>query len=103
MRCTSLLYGVLKVKVADFIIDTDMNIEQKASQLSQTQRWLIQTHKLYTFPNVNCLGLWYAEAVDLNTLDDLISDGEMFDTYEKALEHGIDFCLARVRLENKIK
>lgn len=60
-----------------------------APTLWQAQKWLREKWGIYAYCEPNCLKKWFARAVDLAKNEDLLFDGEMFDSFEKATEYAI--------------
>ena len=65
------------------------------------QKWLREKKGIYAYCEPNCLKKWFARAIDLAKNEDLLFDGEMFDSFEKATEYAISAALELIEQEKK--
>lgn len=65
--------------------------------LWQAQKWLREKKGIYAYCEPNCLKKWFARAIDLAKNEDLLFDGEMFDSFEKATEYAISAVLELIK------
>lgn len=68
-----------------------------APTLWQAQKWLREKKGIYAYCEPNCLKKWFARAIDLAKNEDLLFDGEMFDSFEKATEYAISAALELIK------
>lgn len=68
-----------------------------AVPLWQAQKWLREKKGIYAYCEPNCLKKWFARAIDLAKNEDLLFDGEMFDSFEKATEYAISAALELIK------
>lgn len=68
-----------------------------APTLWQVQKWLREKWGIYAYCEPNCLKKWFARAIDLAKNEDLLFDGEMFDSFEKATEYAISAALELIK------
>lgn len=68
-----------------------------APLLFHAQKWLREKKGIYAYCEPNCLKKWSARAVDLAKNEDLLFDGEMFDSFEKATEYAISSALELIK------
>lgn len=91
-----------------FLKDTDVELLPKeerngchicanAPTLWQAQKWLREKKGIYAYCEPNCLKKWFARAIDLAKNEDLLFDGEMFDSFEKATEYAISAALELIK------
>lgn len=65
--------------------------------LCHAQKWLREKKGIYAYCEPNCLKKWFARAIDLAKNEDLLFDGEMFDSFEKATEYAISAALELIK------
>ena len=58
--------------------------------------WMREVHALYTYPRMNAMGKWFTDVIDIERNESLLLDGNMFDTFDEALNHGIEFCIRKI-------
>lgn len=68
-----------------------------APSLYHAQKWLREKKGIYAYCEPNCLKKWFARAIDLAKNEDLLFDGEMFDSFEKATEYAISAALGLIK------
>lgn len=68
-----------------------------APLLYHAQKWLREKWNIYAYCEPNCLKKWFARVVDLAKNEDLLFDGEMFDSFEKATEYAISVALELIK------
>lgn len=68
-----------------------------APHIYHAQKWLREKWGIYAYCEPNCLKKWFARAVDLAKNEDLLFDGEMFDSFEKATEYAIAAVLELIK------
>lgn len=68
-----------------------------AVPLWHAQKWLREKWNIYAYCEPNCLKKWFARAIDLAKNEDLLFDGEMFDSFEKATEYAISAALELIK------
>lgn len=68
-----------------------------APTLWHAQKWLREKWGIYAYCEPNCLKKWFARAIDLAKNEDLLFDGEMFDSFEKATEYAISAALELIK------
>lgn len=70
-----------------------------APTLHEATDWL-REKGLYTYPKLNALGKWYA-VVHFLEYAETVRQEEMFDDFNTALSHGIDYCLSVLKYKEK--
>lgn len=68
-----------------------------AVPLWHAQKWLREKKRIYAYCEPNCLKKWFARAIDLAKNEDLLFDGEMFESFEKATEYAISAALELIK------
>lgn len=68
-----------------------------APLLYHAQKWLREKWNIYAYCETNCLKKWFARAIDLAKNEDLLFDGERFDSFEKATEYAISAALEQIK------
>lgn len=68
-----------------------------APHIFHAQKWLREKKGIYAYCEPNCLKKWFARAIDLAKNEDLLFDGEMFDSFEKATEYAISAALELIK------
>lgn len=76
-------------------LDSDCQIS--APSLWHAQKWMREKKGIYAYCEPNCLKKWFARAVDLAKNEDLLFDGEMFNSFEKATEYAISAALELIK------
>lgn len=75
--------------------------ECSAPHIYHAQKWLREKKGIYAYCEPNCLKKWFARAIDLAKNEDLLFDGEMFDSFEKATEYAISAALELIEQEKE--
>lgn len=70
-----------------------------APTLHEAADWL-RDKGLYTYPKLNALNKWYA-VVHFLEYAETVRQEEMFDDFNTALSHGIDYCLSVLKYKEK--
>lgn len=89
---------VLRQASADDYNNDDWDVPHcSAPTLWHAQKWLREKKGIYAYCEPNCLKKWFARAIDLAKNEDLLFDGEMFDSFEKATEYAISAALELIK------
>lgn len=86
-----------KVDDKDYNKRTRPQLAISAPLLYQAQKWLREKKGIYAYCEPNCLKKWFARAIDLAKNEDLLFDGEMFNSFEKATEYAITAALELIK------